>query len=209
MTDTRIMLVSGTLFDLLDPEGSALSLYDIAHGLGRVCRFAGQSNRFYSVAEHCVHVARLVPIALGRAALLHDGTEAIIGDVTRPLKSLLPEYRVIEARMEADIAGRFVEPGAPPLLLHDPLIKAADRAMCAIEARELMPHAPGYWEGIGADPDDVKRASRLRMNFDKPEFATVAWLRAWHWFGHAEEEAAARQLAAAKADPALHGACAA
>jgi hypothetical protein len=190
------MLASGTLFDLLDPEGSALSLYDIAHGLGRVCRFAGQSNRFYSVAEHCVHVARLVPVELGRAALLHDGAEAIIGDVTRPLKALLPEYRDIETRIENNIATRFGPGGDLFLDLHHPLIKAADRAMCAIEARELMPHAPGYWEGIGADPDDVKRASRYRLNFDKPEFATMAWLRAWHWFGHAEEEAAARAVAA-------------
>lgn len=208
MTDNRLMLFSGTLFDLTDPHSSELSLNDIAHGLGRVCRFAGQSNRFYSVAEHCVNVARLVPIELGRAALLHDGSEALIGDVTRPLKALLPDYRLIEARLEDMIASRFASPGAPPLPLHDPLIKAADRAMCAVEARELMPAAPGYWEGIGADPEDLKRASRLRLTFDKPEFATFAWLRAWQWFGHAEEEARQRASAPA-ADPAVHGLCAA
>lgn len=190
MADTRLMLASGTLFDLADPEGSQLSLYDIAFGLGRVCRFAGHTSRFYSVAEHSVHVARLVPVALARAALLHDASEAIIGDVTRPLKAMLPEYRVIEARLEAVIAARFAPADGPPLSLAAPAIKAADRAMCAVEARELMPHAPGYWEGIGADPALVDRARRIRLTCDKPEFATMAWLRAWHWYGHAEEEAA-------------------
>lgn len=199
MPDTRIMLASGTLFDLANPEGSDLSLYDIAYGLGRVCRFAGHTGRFYSVAEHCVHVARLVPVRQARAALLHDASEAIIGDVTRPLKAMLPEYRAIEERLEHAIADRFLGDDTEGKMfayyrMHTPEIKAADRAMCAVEARELMPHAAGYWEGIGADPADVERARRIRLQCDKPEFATMQWLRAWHWYGHAEEEAAAQAV---------------
>ena len=195
MPDTRIMLASGTLFDLANPEGSDLSLYDIAFGLGRVCRFAGHTGRFYPVAEHCIHVARLVPVRQARAALLHDASEAIIGDVTRPLKAMLPEYRAIERRIEEVIADRFLGDDVEGKMfawyrMGTPEIKRADRAMCAVEARELMPHAPGYWEGIGADPEDVERASRIRLQCDKPEFATMQWLRAWHWHGHAEAEAA-------------------
>jgi hypothetical protein len=114
MTDTRIMLVSGNLYDLAAPEASPVSLHDIAYGLGRVCRFAGHTSRFYSVAEHCVHVARLVPLELGRAALLHDGSEALIHDISRPLKAMLPEYKVIEGRIEIDLARRFALPGALP-----------------------------------------------------------------------------------------------
>lgn len=194
MPDTRIMLASGNLFDLADPEGSDLSLYDIAYGLGRVCRFAGHTSRFYTVAEHCIHVARLVPVRQARAALLHDASEALIGDVTRPLKAMLPDYRVIEQRIERVIAERFLDDDHEGGLsaydrLHTPEIKAADRAMCAVEARELMPHAPGYWDGIGADPEDVKRAARLRLNFSTPDYATASWLRAWHWYGHTEAEA--------------------
>ena len=189
MADTRIMLASGTLFDLANPEGSEIHLYDIAYGLGRVCRFAGHTGRYYSVAEHCCHVGRLVPVALGRAALLHDAAEAIIGDVTRPLKRMLPEYRAIEARLEAAIYARFrIDLPAGEA---KEAIKRADNAMCAKEARELMPYAEGYWEGIGADPEDVARTRMIRLQCDKPEFATMNWLRAWHWYGHAE--AAARQ----------------
>ncbi len=185
MADTRIMLASGALFDLTDPDGSDFTLQDIAHGLGQVCRFAGQTNRFYSVAEHCRHVARLVPVEHARAALLHDASEAFIGDVTRPLKALLPDYREIEARVEGAIAERFLswderKAGG----LKAPPIKGADLAMCLVEARELMPTAPGYWSGLPVDPTHWERAKTTRLNCDRPEYATAAWLRAWNRYGH-------------------------
>lgn len=184
MTDTRIMLVSGTLFDLARPETSAVTLHDIAYALGRICRFAGHTSRFYSVAEHCVHVARLVPFDLGRAALLHDGSEALIGDVSRPLKSMLPQYKAIEARIETMLARRFALEGDLPLALHHPDVKAADLAMCAAEARALMPNAPGYWSGIGADPALAALARDVQIECRKPEAATTWWLLAWNFFGH-------------------------
>lgn len=195
MADTRIMLASGALFDILDPEGSDFTLQDIAHGLGRVCRFAGQTNRFYSVAEHCFHVARLVPVEHGRAGLLHDASEAFIGDVTRPLKALLPNYQVIEARVEAAIAARFLSPAERALGgLKAAPIKASDLAMCLVEARELMPAAPpeasDYWSSLPVDLTYWERARGSRLNFDKPEFATAAWLRAWHRYGHRLEDLA-------------------
>lgn len=188
MTDTRIMLASGTLFDLTDPEGSEFTLHDIAHGLGRVCRFAGQTNRFYSVAEHCFHVSRLVPLEHKRAALLHDAAEAFIGDVTRPLKALLPEYKVIEARIEEAIQRRFLG-DLDGLIIHHPAIKAIDMAMCVAEARELMPNVEGYWSSMPVDPDAWRTVRDTRLNFDKPEYATSAWLRAWSKYSHWEEEA--------------------
>ncbi len=208
MTDPRIMLAGGTLFDLLDPAGSHFTINDIAHGLGRVCRFAGHTNRFYSVAEHSVLVARLVPPEHARAALLHDASEAFIGDVTRPLKALLPDYRAIEARIEDAIASRFLSPAERAVVASeyaaDPLkvppIKRADMAMCLVEARELMPTLPGYWN-IPVDPDTLEAARKLRLNCDRPEYATAAWLRAWHRYGHRMERLQAQehdQLAAAE-----------
>ncbi len=196
MTETRIMLASGALFDILDPEGSDFTLQDIAHGLGRVCRFAGQSSRFYSVAEHCVHVARLVPLAHARAALLHDASEAFIGDVTRPLKALLPDYREIEARIEDAIATRLlsaeehaVAGGAfPSDPFKVPVIKKADAAMCLIEARQLMPAAPGYWSSLPVDRDTVELAKDVRVDCKPPEAASHSWLRAWHRFSHMLEQ---------------------
>lgn len=198
MADTRIMLASGALFDILDPASSDFTLHDIAHGLGRVCRFAGHTNRFYSVAEHCVHVARLVPVELGQAALLHDAAEAFIGDVTRPLKALLPEYRAIEARIEYVIYERFLE-GTPVAVPDSPAVEAikrADLAMCLVEARELMPNAHGYWTSLPVDPCVLNVANSTRLNCDRPEYATAAWLRAWNRYGHWAEQLQAGKEAA-------------
>lgn len=195
MTDSRIMLASGALFDLLDPEASEFTLYDIAHGLGRVCRFAGHTNRFYTVAEHCYHVSRLVgaeeeaSALLARAALLHDASEAFIGDVTRPLKALLPDYRIVEARVELAIANRFLD-GRIDLFAH-PLIKTFDTAMCLIEARNMMPSAPGYWTSLRVPADAWDKAKEVKLHYDKPDYASALWLRHWNRLGHAIEDARA------------------
>jgi uncharacterized protein len=180
MTDTRIMLAGGTLFDIMDPAGSDFTITDIAHGLGRVCRFAGHTNRFYSVAEHSIHVARLVPLEHARAALLHDASEAFIGDVTRPLKALLPDYRRIEEQIADAIARRFL-PGRDGGAFSVAAIKAADMAMCMVEARHLMPEADGFWIDQKTDarakyPAVWDQAKRIRLDCDKPEYASTAWL---------------------------------
>ncbi len=66
---------------------------DIAHSLSQLCRFGGHCNRFYSVAEHSVLVGRIV----GFHGLVHDTAEAYMIDVPRPIKSLWPGYKDLEA----------------------------------------------------------------------------------------------------------------
>lgn len=105
---------SGKKFDLIDPKISDFDIKDIAHALSKICRFAGHTQRFYSVAEHCVHVAEWVekqdPDAdktLVRTALLHDAAEAYMCDLPRPLKGLLPGYKKQETHIEYYIAEAF------------------------------------------------------------------------------------------------------
>lgn len=52
---------SGHKLHLLNPEAKQISIVDIAMGLSRICRFGGQCERFYSVAEHCVRASQIVP----------------------------------------------------------------------------------------------------------------------------------------------------
>lgn len=66
---------------------------DIAHALSLICRWGGHSNFFYSVAQHSINVATSAQPADKLAALLHDATEAYMGDVIRPLRQYLPEYQ--------------------------------------------------------------------------------------------------------------------
>lgn len=135
-----IMLASGATFDFLDPWSSDFTIDDIAHGLSQTCRYAGQCRLFYSVAEHSILVSRLVPEEFALEGLLHDATEAFIGDITRPLKQLLPDFKAIEAKVEEAIAARFrFKPG------YKKAIKPTDLRVLAAEQQQLMPAGCADW----------------------------------------------------------------
>ncbi|WP_245444324.1 hypothetical protein [Microvirga sp. KLBC 81] len=135
----QIMLASGRWFDLLDPQNSEFTIEDIAHGLGNICRYAGQCRRFYSVAEHSLYVSCTVE-SYELEALLHDAAEAFLGDITRPLKQLLPDYKRIEKNVEAAIYERFgLDPESKEI------VKAADLRVLAAEQSQVMPPGTDDW----------------------------------------------------------------
>lgn len=134
-----IILNSGAQFDFLDPDRSEFSIEDIAHGLSNICRYNGQCRNFYSVAEHSIHVSYVVSEFL-LAALLHDATEAFIGDVTRPLKQLLPDYRRLEQNIQRAIFRRFNVP-----IAQAQSIKQADLRVLAAEQAQIMPKGTDEW----------------------------------------------------------------
>src|SRR5665213_2662998 len=103
-------MLSGRRLDLLDPSPLDVEIEDIAHGLARVARWNGQTKgaHAFSVAQHCVLVERLSvhirPALEARwrlAALLHDASEYVIGDMISPFKAALGfDYRNFEERLE-------------------------------------------------------------------------------------------------------------
>lgn len=122
-----IFTASGRKFYPLDPRPTDFYIEDVARGLSNMCRYAGQIGldsgyHTYTVAEHSVIVSQYVEkLAIERAqpqdvvdawawqGLFHDGTEAYIGDVTRPLKYTrsMRGYRVCEAKVEAALFSAF------------------------------------------------------------------------------------------------------
>lgn len=144
-----ILLSSGRYFDFRDPQ--PLTIEEVAHALSKLCRFTGQCRRFYSVAQHSVHVSRLVPPHLALQGLLHDAVEAVLGDMSGPLKRLFPEYKALEHRVEAVILQGF---GLPAQL--DPLVKHADLVALRTEQRDLMHKEGGLWTCLdGIEPDSA------------------------------------------------------
>lgn len=164
-----IMTVEGTTFNFEHPELSTYTIESIAHALSNVCRYAGHCRYFYSVAQHSVYVSFHVPPDQALAALLHDAAEAFIHDISRPLKAMLPDYRVIEKRVEHSIFDHF---GVPRELT--PEIHHADHVMLATEKRDLMPlttlwHVPVE---ILPDPCPIRPWS--------PDMAKIEFLTRYH-----------------------------
>lgn len=118
-TETCITTLSGRFFDLVKPEEYDYDIEEIATALSNLCRYTGHVNSFYSVAEHSVLVSRIVPVGLGLCGLLHDASEAFLGDVSSPLKKLLPDYKRIEERVEEAIARYFGIPFPYPAEVHE------------------------------------------------------------------------------------------
>lgn len=126
-----------------------ICIEDIAYSLSKVCRFAGHCSRFYSVAEHSILVSRILPPHLAMSGLLHDATEAFLGDVTRPLKEMLPNYKEIENKLANLIEQKF------EISFDDPLIKRADNIALFLEAKLLFPYTDLEEWGIELFGDDI------------------------------------------------------
>ena len=132
---------TGKIISLTNPDPEQITIEDIAAGLSNVCRFNGQLVRWYSVAEHSIHVAELVPNEYKLAALLHDATEAYICDVPTPLKWMLGEaYSAVEKRLAATIGQKF----GVDLVNLPACVKQAD-LMMVVSERDALQTNPQRW----------------------------------------------------------------
>jgi len=144
-----ILTADGHYFDFLAPHPRTITLNAIARGLANTCRFGGQCERFYSVAEHSWWLSHMVPPDLAVQALLHDAPEAFVGDVPKPLKEILPDYQAIERRVEAAV---FAKWGIGALDLE---VKRGDARMLATEKLQLMRNTDRWRWTDGIRPYDI------------------------------------------------------
>lgn len=103
----EIRTYSGKYVNVFDLKPEDIDIVDIAHSLSLTCRWRGICKHFYSVAEHSIYVSDKVPREHKLAALLHDASEAYLGDIPRPVKQMLPDYLKLEQKVEKVIAERF------------------------------------------------------------------------------------------------------
>lgn len=134
---------TGRAFWPLDPRSEDVDPVDIAHALSLLCRYGGHVQAFYSVAEHCVLMSEAVASENALWALLHDATEAYVGDLIRPLKHAMPAYRTAEDRLMTVICDRFGIGYDCPAE-----VKAADNRIMRDERDALMKAPPLPWSSI-------------------------------------------------------------
>lgn len=174
-----IRTASGKTFDIANPTVDMVSIEDIAHALSRICRFGGHIREgFYSVAEHCCHCVDLSQeygegYDVQLAVLLHDATEAYLGDVIKPLKIMLPDYQAIEKRVEAVVAEAF----GVNFDLHHKAIKIYDHSLLVHEKNAFLRDADTFVF------DGERRVAKFCSGFDpmsfRPEPAKIMFLNAY------------------------------
>ncbi len=138
---STIRLASGRYFDFVNLSANVVTIEDIAHALAHICRFCGHTRQFYSVAQHSVLAS--YHCEQPYAALMHDAAEALLGDVSSPLKRLLPDYRAIEERIESWLFYKFGVPFPLPAC-----VKQADLLMLRWEQRDVMGAEADVWEAV-------------------------------------------------------------
>lgn len=150
---------SGQRIDILLPNPRVIETEDIARSLSMQSRYTGHTKHFYSVAQHSVLLAKhaLACIdgeAKALALLLHDAHEFVVGDVSSPLKQLMPEFRKIDDLWTLAIRDRYG-------LSHDEdlwkYVKNLDIRILLKEREVLLPHTGehdwclGQWEPLDVE----------------------------------------------------------
>ncbi len=151
--NTILLGRSGRYFDLADPKPDQFTIEDIALALSNICRFGGHTPKFYSVAEHSINCSKAANREghcdyVQAACLMHDATEAFIGDMVKPLKIMMPGYQELEARIMIVIGEKW---GIDFVAAHE-VVDEIDRSMLIAERRAIMPRDNVKWTG----EDEVK-----------------------------------------------------
>lgn len=175
--DVSFRTIKGYIYYPLAPNCEAMfthiDIEDIALGLANKARFNGQLDRFYSVAQHSVHVSDLVRSAIADvrlAALLHDAAEFVLGDLNTILKPLFPYFATLEHRTQCAIHRRFGLPDEISAIMHGE-IKLADRRAVLTEKRDLRRSIRDeVWHGYEDIQPDRNRILPLSQEIAAEQF---------------------------------------
>ncbi len=141
---------TGKQFYPMDPRVEDIDHRDIAHSLAYLCRYNGHVTRFFSVAEHCVFISQVVSPENALWGLLHDATEAYVGDMVRPLKRSMPEYVAAENVIMALVAEKFGLENKMP-----PEVKEADTRILVNEKAGFLAESGHLWHIDELEPLDI------------------------------------------------------
>lgn len=173
----EVTLWTGGYFDMLNPDkvgNATVHLQTIARGLANICRYGGQVDGYYSVAEHSVILSKMVPEDLAREGLMHDCAEAILGDIRRPLKRDFERFLEVEAELETVLAAQFGLQHPWPDEVMD-----ADNRIIWLEQRRVLDNADD-WGIEEPTPEQMERLAKHgrdgRMRKLEPDQAFAAFM---------------------------------
>lgn len=130
---------TGKHFYPFDPRAEDIDILDIAHHLAHICRYTGAVDQHYSVAQHCVHVSKLVLPEFALWGLLHDAPEAYVNDLARPYKRGIPIVKEIEDCIMQVICEKYGLCWPMPEDVHH-----VDKNIVHDEAKRLFRNAPEW-----------------------------------------------------------------
>jgi uncharacterized protein len=144
--NNTIKVAAGHYVDLVNPDPKTIDIKSIAASLSKICRFGGHCAYFYSVAEHCIHCCNLaasdgIKKSILKVILLHDATEAYVGDMVKPLKISLPQYQDAETKVQRAIETAF----NVDFDKHHDIIKKYDFIMLKAEKLFMWPFDDLCW----------------------------------------------------------------
>lgn len=167
----RVSTYRSLALDFANPRPEQIDIEDISLGLCGESRFNNQygftlSPNTYTVAQHSIYASLLVPPGYALYALLHDASEAYMRDIATPLKTLLPEYRKIEEKVQGAIFQRFGLPARIPEEARA-WVKRVDLRLLLTERNALFSEAQCVasskldWPGKGLEPYRFLRLERF------------------------------------------------
>ena len=169
--NAHIQTYTGREINPLQLQLGDIDIVDIAHSLSCINRFNGHTRFPINVAQHSVYCAMLCRgTGFELQALLHDASEAYLGDVTKWLKhtSEMQAFREAEDRAQSVIFTKF----GCPIIMAD-AVEEADRIMVRFEGvkgfgPDFKIHHPNY--------SPLTSIQTERVNFA----GTSPWLP-WSW----------------------------
>ncbi|WP_294963391.1 hypothetical protein [Sulfurimonas sp.] len=141
LNNAELMDSKGNFIKPFHPDCKSVDLEVVAIALSRIKRFFGQTN--LSVAQHSVNMARVFMhfgnMEYAKQALLHEISEAFMGDLASPLKAAFPLFKSIE---ETLIKKTFSCYGLEYPMAQD--VHFLDKQIMIYEALAHMPRKE-YW----------------------------------------------------------------
>jgi hypothetical protein len=116
-------------------DSGSPSLLDLGVQLARIPRWCGATKKFFSVLQHQMIVADLLPKKIQIHGLLHDSDECVTEDFPGPLKT--DEIRRLQQKIRLRVYKEFGI--APPSDAEHALIKRADVRSAIGEAHTVAP----------------------------------------------------------------------